>query len=124
MVEKDELFRHFKSLPQVQLSADSVTEKLGRTNPAVQSLPELAVQHQSKEPMSALRQFSESFNGKVVFSVESEGRREALLELLQSIKLRPIEHISFSAATQSSDKFTLVLGASEHGFLLVTIRSL
>ncbi|KJY93221.1 transcription-repair coupling factor [Vibrio neptunius] len=116
-LKKDELFRHFKSLPQVQLSADSVTEKLGRTNPAVQSLPELAVQHQSKEPMSALRQFSESFNGKVVFSVESEGRREALLELLQSIKLRPIEHISFSAATQSSDKFTLVLGASEHGFL-------
>ncbi|MBN3572956.1 transcription-repair coupling factor [Vibrio neptunius] len=116
-LKKDELFRHFKSLPQVQLSADSVTEKLGRTNPAVQPLPELAVQHQSKEPMSALRQFSESFNGKVVFSVESEGRREALLELLQSIKLRPIEHISFSAATQSSDKFTLVLGASEHGFL-------
>ncbi|MDA0117978.1 transcription-repair coupling factor [Vibrio sp. T11.5] len=116
-LKKDELFRHFKSLPQVQLSADSVTEKLGRTNPVVQPLPELAVQHQSKEPMSALRQFSENFNGKVVFSVESEGRREALLELLQSIKLRPIEHISFSAATQSSDKFTLVLGASEHGFL-------
>lgn len=116
-LKKDELFSSFKTLPQVQLSADAVVEKQGRTNPAIQPLPELAVQHQNKEPMSALRQFSESFTGKIVFSVESEGRREALLELLQRIKLRPVEHESFSAATESNDKFTLVLGASEHGFL-------
>ncbi|WP_019278014.1 transcription-repair coupling factor [Vibrio coralliilyticus] len=116
-LKKDELFSRFKTLPQVQLSADAVVEKQGRTNPAIQPLPELAVQHQNKEPMSALRQFSESFAGKIVFSVESEGRREALLELLQRIKLRPVEHESFSAATKSNDKFTLVLGASEHGFL-------
>ncbi|NOH61805.1 transcription-repair coupling factor [Vibrio sp. RE88] len=116
-LKKDELYSRFKTLPQVQLSADAVVEKQGRTNPAIQRLPELAVQHQNKEPMSALRQFSENFTGKIVFSVESEGRREALLELLQRIKLRPVEHESFSAATKSNDKFTLVLGASEHGFL-------
>lgn len=116
-LKKDELFSRFKTLPQIQLSADVVVEKQGRTNPAIQPLPELAVQHQNKEPMSALRQFSENFTGKIVFSVESEGRREALLELLQRIKLRPVEHESFSAATESNDKFTLVLGASEHGFL-------
>ncbi|MFN3014755.1 transcription-repair coupling factor [Vibrio coralliilyticus] len=116
-LKKDELFSRFKTLPQIQLSADAVVEKQGRTNPTIQPLPELAVQHQNKEPMSALRQFSENFTGKIVFSVESEGRREALLELLQRIKLRPVEHESFSAATESNDKFTLVLGASEHGFL-------
>lgn len=116
-LKKDELFSRFKTLPQIQLSADAIVEKQGRTNPAIQPLPELAVQHQNKEPMSALRQFSENFTGKIVFSVESEGRREALLELLQRIKLRPVEHESFSAATESNDKFTLVLGASEHGFL-------
>ncbi|AIW18415.1 transcription-repair coupling factor [Vibrio coralliilyticus] len=116
-LKKDELFSLFKTLPQIQLSADAVVEKQGRTNPTIQPLPELAVQHQNKEPMSALRQFSENFTGKIVFSVESEGRREALLELLQRIKLRPVEHESFSAATESNDKFTLVLGASEHGFL-------
>ncbi|NOH53042.1 transcription-repair coupling factor [Vibrio coralliilyticus] len=116
-LKKDELFSRFKTLPQIQLSADAVVEKQGRTNPTIQLLPELAVQHQNKEPMSALRQFSENFTGKIVFSVESEGRREALLELLQRIKLRPVEHESFSAATESNDKFTLVLGASEHGFL-------
>jgi transcription-repair coupling factor (superfamily II helicase) len=116
-LKKDELFGHFKSLPQVQLSIDAIVEKQGRTNPAVEPLPTLAVQHQNKEPMAALRQFSENYKGKIVFSVESEGRREALLELLQRIKLRPVEQPSFCQAIASSEKFTLVLGAAEHGFL-------
>ncbi|WP_159738370.1 transcription-repair coupling factor [Vibrio atypicus] len=116
-LKKDELFGRFKSLPQVQLSIDAIVEKQGRTNPAVEPLPTLAVQHQNKEPMAALRQFSENYKGKIVFSVESEGRREALLELLQRIKLRPVEQPSFCQAIASSEKFTLVLGAAEHGFL-------
>ncbi|WP_394144299.1 transcription-repair coupling factor [Vibrio atypicus] len=116
-LKKDELFGHFKSLPQVQLSIDAIVEKQGRTNPAVEPLPTLAVQHQNKEPMAALRQFSENYKGKIVFSVESEGRREALLELLQRIKLRAVEQPSFCQAIASSEKFTLVLGAAEHGFL-------
>ncbi len=116
-LRKDELFSHFKTLPQAQLSVEPIVEKAGRTNPDVQPLPELAVQHQNKEPMAALRQFSESYTGKIVFSVESEGRREALLELLQPIKLRPVSHNSFTDALNSTDKFSLILGAAEHGFL-------
>ncbi|WGV99377.1 transcription-repair coupling factor [Vibrio sp. YMD68] len=116
-LKKDELFRFFKQLPQTLLSIENIPEKSGRSNLAVESLPDLSVQHKNKEPLAALRQFSETFQGKIIFSVESEGRREALLELLQGIKLRPIEEDSFSNAIKSSKKFTLVLGASEYGFI-------
>ncbi|NOH81975.1 transcription-repair coupling factor [Vibrio sp. RE86] len=116
-LKKDELFSQFKQLPQVQLFVEPVSEKQGRCNPDLSPLPDLAVQHQNKEPMSALRQFSESFTGKIVFSVESEGRREALLELLQRIKLRPEEKANLEDAVSSSAKFSLVLGAAEHGFI-------
>lgn len=116
-LKKDELFSQFKQLPQVQLFIEPVSEKQGRCNPDLSPLPDLAVQHQNKEPMSALRQFSESFAGKIVFSVESEGRREALLELLQRIKLRPEEKANLEDAVSSSAKFSLVLGAAEHGFI-------
>ncbi|RTZ16536.1 transcription-repair coupling factor [Vibrio aquaticus] len=116
-LKKDELFSHFKQLPQVQLSIDPVTEKQGRCNPNLSPLPDLAVQHQHKEPMSALRQFAESFAGKIVFSVESEGRREALLELLQRIKLRPEAADTLEQAVNGKAKFSLVLGAAEHGFV-------
>ena len=116
-LKKDELFGQFKSLPQAQLSVASITEKQGRINPDISPLPTLTVQHQNKEPMAELRQFSESYNGKIIFSVESEGRREALLELLQRIKLRPIECAGFCEALEHKEKFTLVIGAAEHGFL-------
>ncbi|PNI06302.1 transcription-repair coupling factor [Vibrio diazotrophicus] len=119
-LKKDELFTQFKDLPHTVMSIDPVAEKAGRTNPDISTLPTLAVQHQNKEPMAALRQFSEQFTGKVIFSVESEGRREALLELLQQIKLRPHSKSSFSEALQSSDKFALILGSSEHGFIFGT----
>ncbi|WP_162046094.1 transcription-repair coupling factor [Vibrio taketomensis] len=116
-LKKDELFSYFKQLPQALLSIDPVAEKQGRTNPNISPLPELKVQHQNKEPMAELRQFSESYQGKIIFSVESEGRREALLELLQRIKLRPVECDSFCDALAHKNKFTLMLGAAEHGFL-------
>ena len=119
-LKKDELFTQFKDLPHTVMSIDPVAEKAGRTNPDISALPTLAVQHQNKEPMAALRQFSEQFTGKIIFSVESEGRREALLELLQQIKLRPLSKGSFSEALQSSDKFALILGSSEHGFVFGT----
>ncbi|MEL7291671.1 MAG: transcription-repair coupling factor [Pseudomonadota bacterium] len=116
-LKKDELFSHFKQLPQNALFTESIGQKQGRSNAALNALPELAVQHQNKEPMAALRQFSESFAGKIVFSVESEGRREALLELLQRIKLRPDSAATFADALASQQKFSLVLGAAEHGFV-------
>ncbi len=119
-LKKDELFTHFKSLPQTVMSVEPVAEKAGRTNLDISVLPVLAVQHQNKEPMAALRQFSEQFTGKIIFSVESEGRREALLELLQQIKLRPHNQSSFADALSSKDKFSLILGSSEHGFIFET----
>ncbi|MDC5848744.1 transcription-repair coupling factor [Vibrio europaeus] len=116
-LKKDELFSQFKQLPQVQLYVEPVSEKQGRCNPNISSLPELAVQHQNKEPLAALRQFSETFTGQIVFSVESEGRREALLELLQRIKLKPQESGDLQQALSSGNKFNLILGAAEHGFV-------
>ncbi|CCN71438.1 transcription-repair coupling factor [Vibrio nigripulchritudo] len=116
-LKKDELFSHFKSLPQSLLSAEEVANKGGRSNEKIDALPDLHVQHQNKEPMAALRQFVEQFSGKIVFSVESEGRREALLELLQRIKLKPVECTNLNDALAADTKINLILGAAEHGFI-------
>ncbi|CCN49331.1 transcription-repair coupling factor [Vibrio nigripulchritudo MADA3029] len=116
-LKKDELFSHLKSLPQSLLSAEEVANKGGRSNEKIVALPDLHVQHQNKEPMAALRQFVEQFSGKIVFSVESEGRREALLELLQRIKLKPVECTSLNDALAADTKINLILGAAEHGFI-------
>ncbi|MGO1191603.1 DEAD/DEAH box helicase, partial [Vibrio casei] len=121
-LKKDELFGYFKSMPQGLLSIDPIQEKAGRVNAPFSPLPNLHAQHQLKEPLSELRQYLEQYAvenpiGKIVFSVESEGRREALNELLSHIKIRPKEFDSLGQALQSKDKYTLVLGSTEHGFI-------
>ncbi|MBE4587916.1 transcription-repair coupling factor [Vibrio navarrensis] len=116
-LKKDELYARIKPFAQTCLSVAAIEEKAGRSNLPLQALPELAVQQNSKEPLAQLRKFSESFNGKIVFSVESEGRREALTELLQGIKLRPTVSANLDEALQQENRFTLVIGTTERGFI-------
>ncbi|MBV7260972.1 transcription-repair coupling factor [Photobacterium sp. WH24] len=113
-----EMFSGFKTLPQVKLNKALEEDKAGRFNPAISPVPTLTINHQLKEPLSALRQFQESFTGKIIFSVASEGRREALLDLLARIKLRPMVCHSLEEAMAAASQYTLVIGAAEQGFIL------
>jgi transcription-repair coupling factor (superfamily II helicase) len=81
-------------------------------------LPDAAgpgVQAQNKAPLDNLRRFLESFTGPVIFSVESEGRREALGEMLARIKVAPKHMLRLEEATGNGRY--LMIGAAEHGFI-------
>ncbi|KHS76637.1 transcription-repair coupling factor [Pectobacterium brasiliense] len=111
----DGLFTELKAWPRVQLRTDTLPEKAANVNLAYLPLPELAIQHQQKSPLDALRRFIEQFEGQIIFSVESEGRRETLQELLARIKLNPT---LISTLDQAQDRGSyLIIGASEHGFI-------
>lgn len=111
----DQLFGELKSWPQMRLISDDVTKKAGSVNLDYRPLPDLSVQHQSKSPLDNLRRFVEGFDGSIVFSVESEGRRETLQELLSRIKLKPLPIDALQQADKSG--YYLMIGACEHGFL-------
>jgi transcription-repair coupling factor (superfamily II helicase) len=111
----DELFSELKTWPRIQLKTESLAEKAANTNLGYRALPDLAVQAQNKSPLDNLRKFLESFEGPVVFSVESEGRREALGELLGRIKVAPKRIYRLDEASDRGRY--LMLGSSEHGFI-------
>ncbi|MGR5061572.1 transcription-repair coupling factor [Photobacterium sp. DNB22_13_2] len=117
-LSKEEMFTHFKTLPQIRIRKESEADKAGRYNLPVKAVPELTINHQLKEPLAELRRYSESYQGKIVFSVASEGRREALLDLLARIKLRPVVAPTLAEALAAPGKFSLVIGSAEQGFLL------
>lgn len=117
----DELFSELKNWPRVQLKTEHLPTKAANANLGFQKLPDLAVQAQQKAPLDALRKFLESFDGPVVFSVESEGRREALGELLARIKIAPQRIMRLDEASDRGRY--LMIGAAEHGFV-DTMRNL
>jgi len=110
----DALLGELNHWPRVQMTNEALPEKAANTNLGYQPLPDIAVQAQAKAPLDPLRQFLDGFSGQVTFSVESEGRRESLQELLARIKLRPQTVQRFD---QAEERFTLMIGASERGFV-------
>ncbi|MCG8710110.1 transcription-repair coupling factor [Brenneria sp. 4F2] len=111
----DSLFSELKAWPRIQLRTDTLPDKAANINLGYQPLPDLAIQHQLKSPLDPLRRFVEQFDGQVIFSVESEGRRETLQELLARIKLKPALINNLEQA-QTNGAY-LIIGASEHGFI-------
>ncbi|MGO1309649.1 MAG: transcription-repair coupling factor, partial [Kluyvera intermedia] len=111
----DELNSELKKWPRVQLKTEHLAKKAAHVNMGFQPLPDLSVQAQNKAPLDNLRKFIESFSGPVIFSVESEGRREALGELLARIKLAP-KRIQRLGDAEGNQRY-LMIGAAEHGFI-------
>ena len=87
-------------LPQhLYLSADVFAGRLknyGQVLPDVSgkehTLPDLAVNRQSDEPLQALKDFQTTFKGRILLCAESLGRRETMLGFLQQngLKAKPV----------------------------------
>ncbi|MCE0492860.1 transcription-repair coupling factor [Vibrio salinus] len=116
-LKKDQLFGLLNTFPQTHFSQERIEEKAGRVNIPAISLPEIKARHNTKEPLADLRRFCEAFPGKIVFSVESEGRREALKELLTPVKISLSESSTLNDALNEKSKFGLILSQAEKGFI-------
>ncbi|WP_308904642.1 transcription-repair coupling factor [Neisseria subflava] len=87
-------------LPQhLYLSADVFAGRLknyGQVLPDISgkehTLPDLAVNRQSDEPLQALKDFQTTFDGRILLCAESLGRRETMLGFLQQngLKAKPV----------------------------------
>ena len=87
-------------LPQhLYLSADVFAGRLknyGQVLPDVSgkehTLPDLAVNRQSDDPLQALKDFQTTFEGRILLCAESLGRRETMLGFLQQngLKAKPV----------------------------------
>ena len=112
----DEVNRKLKSYPRISLKTEKVRSSVRQRNLPVTALPEVTIQSQQKEPLGQLRQFIEQFKGHILFSVETEGRRETLLDLLSPLKLKPKQIKSLAQAEQ--EKFSLWVSSLEQGFII------
>lgn len=112
----DEVNRRLKSYPRITFKAEKVRSSVRQKNLPVATLPEVTIQSQQKEPLGQLRQFIEHFKENVLFSVETEGRRETLLDLLSALKLKPKQIQSLEQI--ENEKFSLLVSSLEQGFII------
>ncbi|HEY3486837.1 MAG TPA: transcription-repair coupling factor, partial [Gammaproteobacteria bacterium] len=84
-------------------------------NCATQQLPALRLNPRAEQPSLALEQFIEPFPGRILFVCESAGRREALLQLLNNINIRPTIYESWQRFLAAHDRLGIIIGALEQG---------
>ena len=114
----DDCFARLKSWPRVVVSQDDVDSGVGRERFQAQGLPDLAIEAKASQPLAALSGFLSEFPGRVLFTAESAGRREVLLELLERLKLRPKTLDSWQEFVDSKERLAITIAPLDEGLVL------
>ena len=114
----EDCFARLKQWPRVIADQQDVPTGVGRERFAARVLPDLAIQAKAGEPLAALRRFLEEYPGRVLFCAESAGRREALLELLARLKLKPREVDGWPGFAASGERLAITIAPLDEGLLL------
>lgn len=114
----EDCFARLKASPRVVADPSDLEPGVGRERFPTRALPDLAIEGKASEPLAALRRFLEEFPGRVLFSAESAGRREVLLELLARLKLRPQEVTGWPEFVASSERLAITIAPLDEGLLL------
>ena len=114
----EDCFARLKLWPRVVASQQDVEQGIGRERFPAQALPELAIESKASEPLGKLRQFLDGFPGRVLFTAESAGRREVLLELLARLKLRPQEVEGWDGFLATEERLAIAIAPLDEGLLL------
>ena len=119
-------------LPQhLYLSADVFAGRLknyGQVLPDVSgkehTLPDLAVNRQSDEPLQALKDFQTTFDGRILLCAESLGRRETMLGFLQQngLKAKPVS--DWQGFLSAHEPLMITVAPLAYGFKLGGLQSL
>ncbi|OHC16527.1 MAG: transcription-repair coupling factor, partial [Pseudomonadales bacterium RIFCSPHIGHO2_01_FULL_64_12] len=114
----EDCFARLKNWPRVVVSQQDVDVGVGRERFPAQTLPDLAIQAKAQQPMAALEQFLNDFPGRVLFTAESAGRREVLLELLARLRLKPVEVDGWSAFASGKERLAITIAPLDDGLQL------
>ena len=111
----EEINRLLKGYPRLTLTSEKVRKSTAKSNLNVAKLPDLAINPHLKNPFANFEAFREKFNGNIVFSVETEGRRETLLDLLAPLKLKPKQ---IKTLNEIKEPISLLISALDQGFVI------
>ena len=115
----EKTFSLCKTHAQISLHASTLDPGKANSNFAINKPPELAIISQSKFPLQHLMLYLHESKQKILFVAESEGRREALLELLATVNLRPQIKSDWQTFLASKATLNITVGHFDRGLNLV-----
>ncbi len=117
------LFTRLKQFPRVLLQ-QAAADRCQAYHLAVKTFPNLAIEHKLEQPLARLNTFLSEFladrQARVLFCVESAGRREVLLDLLTKLAITAHRCETWHEFLQSAEAIHIMVAPLEEGFYLQT----
>ena len=82
------------------------------------ALPNVAVNRQAEQPLQALQDFQAAFDGRILLTAESAGRRETMLGFFAQHGLKPKSVDGWQAFLESDEKLCITVTPLAYGFRL------
>ncbi|KDC55135.1 transcription-repair coupling factor [Pseudoalteromonas sp. S3431] len=123
----EELFSNLGNFARIRLSLAKLGTKAGNKNLSVSELPAIRIDHKQHEPYGAFINYvaeQKKKKGRILLSVESDGRRESLLSILKPSGLKFKEFETLEQFTKSASDVGLIVSPLEQSVVLGTKPSL
>lgn len=86
-------------------------------NFGTRTLPDLSIKVRAEQPASQLLSFTGQFPGRILFTAESPGHREHLIDVLKGYGIKPRLFENWAAFQTTEDPMGVTVAPFEHGFL-------
>ncbi|WP_304638438.1 transcription-repair coupling factor [Pseudomonas sp.] len=113
----EECFARIKAYPRAVCQEEPVEPGAGRHDLPCLPPPELPIDNKQERPLAELENFLDKFGGRVLFAVESAGRREALGELLARVEIKPEEFASWNDFLRSTATPGVIIAPVDQGLV-------
>jgi transcription-repair coupling factor (superfamily II helicase) len=108
----DDFFAALKPYARAEFSAAHGEDSASRP------LPSLQVDRRADNPLARLRSFLDGFDGRVLITAESLGRRETMHQYFAEYGLKPALCDDFAAFRESGERFMLAAAPLHGGFII------
>ena len=105
-------------LEQIRFSTQSLAEHRGNLNLATRLPPALKIEARYEDAAGALMQFLEAFDGRVLFTSDSAGRREQVFDMLAGRGLDLIRVDDWATFAGSAHRVGVAIAPLESGVLM------
>ncbi|MBS0289453.1 MAG: transcription-repair coupling factor [Proteobacteria bacterium] len=119
IIKTDVLFSHLNSFRQIQMQTAPFDKiQKGVINFSSNIFPSLTIESRQEHPLEKLQSFLNSTQNKILFCVESAGRRESLLELLNRHDIKPKVFKHWQAFYEDSAQLGITVASLDEGLWL------
>ncbi len=118
----DTVRAHLARHRSIRYSAQSLAEASDVCNLPTRMPPALKIEARYEDPAGSLMQFLESFDGRVLFTTDSAGRREQVYELLSGRGLDLVRASGWQDFAAGKNRIGVAIAPLENGVLLPDAR--